>query len=165
MDLWIHWLTNSVIIYNKLMSDIVKYPDKFLYKPTKEVWLPLNEDHKSLIEDMIEAMYANNGIGLAANQIGSSEKIFVMDVSNEKNNPQVFINPKIKKKAKEKLTEEEGCLSCPGKLANVKRPIYVGLEWICQHGKEQYKTFYHLPARVVQHEMDHLNGKLCIDYG
>ena len=78
--------------------NIVKYPDEFLHKPTKEVWLPLNEDCKSLIEDMIEAMYANNGIGLAANQIGSSEKIFVMDVSNEKNNPQVFINPVIEKK-------------------------------------------------------------------
>ena len=165
MDFWIHWPTHFVIIYNKLMSDIVKYPDEFLHKPTKEVWLPLNEDHKSLIEDMIEAMYANNGIGLAANQIGSSEKIFVMDVSNEKNNPQVFINPVIEKQAKEKLTEGEGCLSCPGKFVDVRRPIYVGLEWICQHGKEQYKTFYHLPARVVQHEMDHLNGKLCIDYG
>ena len=63
--------------------------------------MPLNEDHKSLIKDMIKAMYANNGIGLAANQIGSSEKIFVMDVSNEKNKPQVFINPKIVKRAKE----------------------------------------------------------------
>ena len=71
----------------------------------------------------------------------------------------------IMKEAKAKLTDEEGCLSCPGKLANVRRPIYVGLEWICEHGKKQYKTFYHFPARVVQHEMDHLNGKLCIDYG
>ena len=146
------------------MHDIVKYPDDFLHKPNEEVCFPLNEDHKSLIKNMIEAMYKNNGIGLAANQIGSSSKIFVMDVSNEKNKPQVFINPKVKKEAKEKLTEEEGCLSCPGKLADVRRPMYVGLEWTCQHGKLQYKTFYHLPARVVQHEMDHLNGKLCIDY-
>ena len=144
--------------------NIVKYPDEFLHKPTKEVWLPLNEDHKSLIKNMIEAMYVNNGIGLAANQIGSSEKIFVMDVSNEKNKPQVFINPVIEKRAKEKLTEEEGCLSCPEKLVKVRRPIYVSLKWICRHGKKQYKTFYYLPARVVQHEMDHLNGKLCIDY-
>ena len=164
MDFWIHWLTYFISIYNKCFMNIVKYPDKFLYEPTKEVWLPLNEDHKSLIEDMIEAMYTNNGIGLAANQIGSSEKIFVMDVSNEKNKPQVFINPVIEKRAKEKLTEEEGCLSCPEKLVKVRRPIYVSLKWICRHGKKQYKTFYYLPARVVQHEMDHLNGKLCIDY-
>jgi len=146
------------------MDDIVKYPDKFLHRPTEEVWLPLNEDHKNLIKNMIKVMYENNGIGLAANQIGFSDKIFVMDVSNEKNKPQVFINPKIMKEAKEKLTYAEGCLSCPGKLVNVRRSIYVGLEWICEHGKKQYKTFYHLPARVVQHEMDHLNGKLCIDY-
>ena len=93
------------------MDDIVKYPDEFLHKPAEEVWLPLDEDHKVLIKNMVKAMYKNNGIGLAANQIGSSSKIFVMDVSNEKNNPQVFINPKIKKEAKEKLTDEEGCLS------------------------------------------------------
>ena len=64
------------------MHDIVKYPDDFLHKPTEEVCFPLNEDHKSLIKNMIEAMYKNNGIGLAANQIGSSSKIFVIDVSN-----------------------------------------------------------------------------------
>jgi peptide deformylase len=86
-----------------------------------------------------------------------------MDVSNERNKPQVFINPVIEKRAKEKLTEEEGCLSCPDKLVKVKRPIYVGFKWFCRHGKQQYKTFYHLPARVVQHEMDHLDGKLIID--
>ena len=142
---------------------IIKYPDKFLHEPTVMVDLPLNTDHGSLIKTMIEEMYKNNGVGLAANQIGSSNKIFVIDVSNERNNPQVFINPVIKKQAKEKLTQEEGCLSCPGQLGNVRRPIYVALKWFCEHGKEQYKTFYNFPARVVQHEMDHLNGKLCID--
>ena len=60
--------------------------------------------------------------------------------------------------------DQEGCLSCPNQFADVRRPEYVGLSWICRHGKKQYKTFYHLPARVVQHEMDHLEGKLCIDY-
>ena len=79
--------------------------------------------------------------------------------------PKIFINPVIEKRAKEKLTTEEGCLSCPNKFVDVRRPIYVGLKWTCRHGKEQYKTFYHLPARVVQLEMDHLEGKLCIDYG
>ena len=68
-----------------------------------------------------------------------------------------------KRTNKEKLTEEEGCLSCPKKLEEVRRSIYVGLKWTCTHGKEQYKTFYYLPSRVVQHEMDHLNGKLIID--
>ena len=67
------------------------------------------------------------------------------------------------RKAKEKLTKEEGCLSCQKQLIKVRRPMYVGLKWFCRHGEEQYKTFYHLAARVVQHEMDHLNGKLIID--
>jgi peptide deformylase len=109
-------------------------------------------------------MYNNNGIGLAANQVGYNRRIFIIDVSNEKNSPQVFINPVIEKQAKEKLTEGEGCLSCPGKFVDVRRPIYVGLKWFCEHGEEQYKTFYNLPARVVQHEMDHLNNKLILNY-
>ena len=142
---------------------IIKYHNKFLREPTVIVDLPLNTDHESLIKTMIKEMYKNNGVGLAANQIGLSNKIFVIDISNERNNPQVFINPIIKKQSKEKLTEEEGCLSCPGQLSNVRRHIYVGLKWFCERGKEHYKTFYNFPARVIQHEMDHLNGKLCID--
>ena len=76
---------------------------------------------------MINLMYQERGIGLAANQVGYNRRIFVMDTSNERNNPKVFINPVVEKKAKEKLTEEEGCLSCPGSLIQVRRPIYVGL--------------------------------------
>ena len=108
-------------------------------------------------------MYQERGIGLAANQVGYSRKIFVMDVSNEKENPQVFINPVITTKNNIKMGDMEGCLSCPGIEVKVKRSVSVNLEWLCEHGKEQHKTFYHLPSRVVQHEMDHLNGKLIID--
>ena len=87
-----------VSVKNKIEKDmIIKYPNKFLRKPTVMVDLPLNTDHESLIKTMIEEMYKNNGVGLAANQIGSSNKIFVIDISNERNNPQVFINPIIKK--------------------------------------------------------------------
>ena len=143
---------------------IVKQPDIFLREPTSEVKLPLSPEDQVIIDQMIDIMYRNKGIGLAANQVGYARRIFVMDTSTGSNSPKIFINPVIKKSAKEKLTEEEGCLSCPNQFANVKRSIYVGLKWICRHGKEQYKTFYHLPARVVQHEMDHLEGRLCIDY-
>ena len=80
--------------------EIVKYPNDFLYKSTNNINLPLTSDHKFLIKNMIETMYKNNGVGLAANQIGSSSKIFVIDISNERNNPQVFINPIIKKQSK-----------------------------------------------------------------
>jgi len=86
-----------------------------------------------------------------------------MDVDPSNSKPQVFINPVIEKSAIEKLTEEEGCLSCPRQLVEVRRPIYIALSWTCRHGKRQYKTFYYLASRIIQHEMDHLNGKLIID--
>ena len=142
---------------------IVHQPDIFLREPTSEVKLPLSPEDQVIIDQMIDTMNKNKGIGLAANQVGYARRIFVMDTSNDRNSPQIFINPVIEKRAKEKLTDEEGCLSCPQKLVDVRRPIYVGLRWFCRHGEEQYKTFYHLPARVVQHEMDHLDGKLIID--
>ena len=142
---------------------LLKKPDVFLKGPTQNVEIPLSDENKIIIKNMINLMYQERGIGLAANQVGYNRRIFVMDTSNERNNPKVFINPVVEKKAKEKLTEEEGCLSCPGSLIQVRRPIYVGLQWFCEHEKEQYKTFYHLPARVVQHEMDHLDGKLITD--
>ena len=142
---------------------IVEQPDIFLREHTSEVKLPLSSEDQAILDSMIDTMYHNKGIGLAASQVGYAKRMFVMDTSPDHNSPKFFINPVIKKRAKEKLTEEEGCLSCPDKFANVRRPVYVGLKWICRHGKEQYKTFYYLPARVVQHEMDHLEGKLCID--
>ena len=143
--------------------NIFKHPHPFLREPTVEVKFPLTKESNNIIDNMIKNMYEANGIGLAANQLGYVQRIFVMDVSNKRDKPQVFINPVIEKRAKEKLTEEEGCLSCPKQLIQVRRPIYVSLKWFCRHEKQQYKTFYYLPARVVQHEMDHLNGKLIID--
>ena len=143
--------------------NIVEQPDIFLREPTSEVKFPLSEEDQTILDQMLDTMYRNNGIGLAANQVGYSRRIFVMDVSPSKSNPMFFINPVVEKRAKEKLTEEEGCLSCQKQLKKVKRPIYVGLKWFCRHGEEQYKTFYHLQARIVQHEMDHLDGKLITD--
>ena len=142
---------------------LVKHPDTFLRGPTEKIEFPLSEENKIIIKNMINLMYQERGIGLAANQVGYSRKIFVMDVSNEKENPQVFINPVITTKNKIKMGDMEGCLSCPGIEVKVKRSVSVNLERLCEHGKEQHKTFYHLPSRVVQHEMDHLNGKLIID--
>ena len=143
---------------------IAKQPDIFLREPTSEVKFPLSAEDQVIIDQMIDTMYRNNGIGLAANQVGYARRIFVMDTSNDRDSSKIFINPTIERKAKNKITAEEGCLSCPNQFADVRRPEYVGLTWICRHGKKQYKTFYHLPARVVQHEIDHLEGRLCIDY-
>ena len=142
---------------------LVKHPDTFLRGPTEEISFPLTEENKIIIKNMINLMYQERGIGLAANQAGYNRKIFVMDVSNEKDSPQVFINPVITAKNNIKMGDMEGCLSCPGITVKIPRSLSVNLKWICEHGKEQHKTFYHLPGRVVQHEMDHLNGKLIID--
>ena len=142
---------------------IVKQPDIFLREPTSEIKFPLSQEDQVIIDQMIDIMYHNNGIGLAANQVGYARRIFVMDPTHDKSNPKIFINPIIEKRAKEKITAEEGCLSCPTRLVEVRRPQYVGLKWFCRHGEEQYKTFYYLSSRVVQHEMDHLNGKLITD--
>ena len=140
-----------------------EYAGAILRKPTEEVKLPLSEETNIIIDNMIKVMYQANGIGLAANQIGYNKRMFVMDVSNEKDNPQVFINPVITAKNNVKMGDIEGCLSCPGKEVKVSRSMSVNLKWMCKHGEEQHKTFYYLPGRVVQHEMDHLNGKLIID--
>jgi len=142
---------------------ILKHPDTFLRQPTEEVELPLSEENNIILDNMIKIMYQANGIGLAANQIGYNRRMFVMDTSNERNKPQTFINPVIRSKNNIKMTDIEGCLSCPGEEVKVKRSITVDLTWTCRHGKLQNKTFSYLPSRVVQHEMDHLNGKLIID--
>ena len=143
--------------------ELIKHPDTFLRGETLEIEFPLSEENKIIIKNLINLMYKENGIGLAANQAGYNRKIFVIDVSNEKDNPKVFINPEIVSKNNIKMKDVEGCLSCPGEQVKVNRSISVNLDWFCVHGKKQYKTFYHLPCRVVLHEMDHLNGKLIID--
>jgi len=140
-----------------------EYAGAILRKPTEEVKFPLSEENNIIIDNMIKVMYQANGIGLAANQIGYNKRMFVMDTSNEKDNPQVFINPVISSKNNIKMNDIEGCLSCLGEEVKVKRSITVDLQWTCRHGKPQHKTFSYLPSVVVQHEMDHLNGKLIID--
>ena len=142
---------------------ILKKPDVFLRQETYDVEFPLHVNNKRLIADMIQTMYENNGIGLAANQVGYNRRIFVMDTSNERDDPQVFINPIVKSKNNIKMTDTEGCLSCPGQEVKVSRSVSINLEWFCEHGKPQHKTFYYLPCVVVQHEMDHLNRKLITD--
>ena len=144
---------------------ILKKPDTFLRGPTEEVEFPLSEENNIVLDNMIKVMYQANGIGLAANQVGYNRRMFVMDTSNERDKPQVFINPVVKSKNNLKMGNIEECLSCPGEEVRVNRSISINLEWKCRHGKPQHKTFYYLPCVVVQHEMDHLNGKLITDHG
>ena len=146
------------------MTDIVKYPDVFLRTVSSPVKFPLDDKTERLIKWMIKVMYKNYGIGLAAVQVGYQRRIFVMDCTRSGDNPQVFINPEIHKKSKESMTDFEGCLSAPGKRGEVRRYLRITLNYQDEKGEEHTKTFYNLAARCVQHEMDHLEGKLCIDY-
>ncbi len=144
--------------------ELVKYPDVFLRFVSKNVTFPLDEKTQRLIKWMYKAMYQHHGIGLAAIQVGYQLRMFVMDCSRSGDNSKVFINPEIVEKSDETLRDSEGCLSAPGKTGDVRRHIRIILKYQNEDGKEQRKTFYNLEARCIQHEMDHLDGKLCIDY-
>ena len=146
------------------MTDIVKYPDVFLRTVSSPVKFPLDDKTERLIKWMIKIMYKNYGIGLAAVQVGYQSRIFVMDCNRAGESPQVFINPEIHKKSKESMIDFEGCLSAPNKRGEVRRYLRITLNYQDEKGEEQTKTFYNLAARCVQHELDHLDGKLCIDY-
>ena len=144
--------------------ELVKYPDVFLRHVSKDVPFPLDDKTSRLIKFMAKAMYQNHGIGLAAIQVGYELRIFIMDCTRAQNNYQVFINPKIIKTSDETLTDFEGCLSAPGKQGEVKRHLRITINYKDKEGEEHTKTFYDLEARCIQHELDHLDGKLCIDY-
>ena len=144
--------------------ELVKYPDVFLRKVSKDVDFPLDDKTKRLITWMTRAMYQHNGIGLAAVQVGYDVRMFTMDCTRYQGKPRVFINPTIVKNSEETITDFEGCLSAPGKQGEVKRHIRITLNYKDEEGEEHQKTFYNMEARCIQHEMDHLEGRLCIDY-
>ena len=126
----------------------------------------VGESEKELMNDMLETMYAANGIGLAAIQIGVPKRIIVMDLSKEENKklPMYFVNPVIKKKNNEKATYEEGCLSVPNQFAEIDRPSQCEVEYLDYNGNKQNLQAEGLLATCIQHEIDHLEGILFIDY-
>ena len=145
------------------VRDILTYPDprlRTLAKPVETV----DETIKTLIADMIETMYAADGIGLAASQVDEHVQVVVMDLSKERNAPRVFINPKITVLDQDKLPYEEGCLSVPGVYDQVERPREIKIEALDGEGKPFTEIASGLLAVCIQHEMDHLNGKLFVDY-
>ena len=144
--------------------ELVKYPDVFLRSVSNPVPFPLDEKTQRLIKWMYKAMYQHHGIGLAAIQVGYQKRMFVMDCTRSQTNEKVFINPEIVERSEETIRDNEGCLSSPGKTGDVSRHIRIILKYQDENGKEERKTFYNLEARCIQHEMDHLDGKLCIDY-
>ncbi|MFL2779572.1 MAG: peptide deformylase [Gammaproteobacteria bacterium] len=143
---------------------ILTFPDPKLREVAKEV-TEFNSDLKSLAEDLIETMYEFKGIGLAAVQIGVNKRVIVADVSEEKKEPFIFINPTIKiLNEDEKGGYDEGCLSIPGFYEEVVRPTQVEISFQNLSGKKEEIIPEGLLGVVVQHETDHLDGKLMVDY-
>ena len=146
------------------IKTIITEPNEILRQVSKPV-IRVGNDERKLMDDMLETMYAANGIGLAAIQIGIPKRIIVMDISKDGNkNPLFFVNPIIKNKDKEKTTYEEGCLSVPNHFAEVDRPKYCEVEYLDYNGESKVLKADGLLATCIQHEMDHLEGILFIDY-
>ncbi|AXJ01833.1 peptide deformylase [Cyclonatronum proteinivorum] len=150
---------------------IVTYNDPVL----REKAAPITEDSpglQRLIDDMFETMYNGQGVGLAAPQIGESLRLFVMDADpftadeegEEDLGPMVFINPEFSPVGEFKTATDEGCLSIPGVRESVTRPETIRVKWLDRELKPHEKTFSGWPGRVIQHEYDHIEGVLFIDY-
>jgi peptide deformylase len=120
-------------------------------------------EFQRLLDDMFETMYDAPGIGLAASQVDVHQRFMVIDVSEERNEPRVFINPEIVQKAGEQIYQE-GCLSVPGIFADVSRANEITVRFIGRDGQPQELSTDGLLAVCIQHEMDHLDGKLFVDY-
>ena len=142
--------------------NILNYPDPRLHKIAALV-AEITDKHKKLIKDMAETMYAAPGIGLAATQVDFHERIIVIDISEEKNNLLVLINPEITKKSGEQVCEE-GCLSVPGIYEKVTRAEKIRFKALDINGNIFEREADGLLAVCVQHEMDHLVGKVFVEY-
>ncbi len=147
------------------IKKILTEPNKVLRqisKPVEKVGI----EEKRLMDDMLDTMYAANGIGLAAIQIGVPKRIIVMDISKDENKkePRYFVNPVIKDKDHLKSTYEEGCLSVPNQFAEIDRPKKCIVEFLDYNGDKKILNAEGLLATCIQHEMDHLEGILFIDY-
>ncbi len=159
--------TVFLILIKKLVKmtirTILTYPDPRLRTIAKPV-TTFDEKLHTLIDDMFETMYAAKGIGLAATQIDEHIQLIVMDLSEEGDKPQVFINPKITPLVEEQFTYEEGCLSVPDYYDKIDRPKRVKIESLDKDGNPIEIETEGMLAVCIQHEMDHLNGKLFVDY-
>ena len=143
---------------------ILKFPDQDLRIKAKPVET-FDEDLKTLTDDMFETMHSVNGIGLAATQIGVAKQVAVIDISPEKNEPLVIVNPAIQILDPSKTEDyDEGCLSVPGFFEKISRPSDIKLTYQDLNGKKQEIKPEGLLTKVVQHELDHLNGRLFVDH-
>lgn len=143
---------------------LYEYPHPILKKKAEKVE-KVDNDLRKLLDDMLETMYASNGCGLAAPQIGISKRIVVIDIAHEDEEPQplYLVNPEIVWQSEVKEISEEGCLSVPGQRAEVERPAAVRIKYLDYKGDEQELLAEDFLAVAAQHEIDHLDGVLYID--
>ncbi len=143
---------------------ILKFPDQDLRIKAKPVET-FDDELKTLTDDMFETMHSVNGIGLAATQIGVAKQVAVIDISPEKNEPLVIVNPEIQILDPSKKEDyDEGCLSVPGFFETISRPSDIKLSYQDLNGQKQEIKPEGLLTKVVQHELDHLNGRLFVDH-
>ena len=143
--------------------EILEFPDPRLRTEARPV-AKVTDATRALIDDMLETMYNAPGIGLAATQVNVHERLLVIDVSEDHSEPQVFINPEVTVLDAEQGEYDEGCLSVPGFYETVSRPQRVEVTAQDRNGKSFTRELNGLLAICLQHEIDHLNGKLFVDY-
>jgi len=146
-----------------MILDILEYPDPRLRTLAKPV-TTVTDEIRTLIDDMFETMYDAPGIGLAASQVNMHQQIVVMDLSDDNSEPRVFINPEIKILDGDLESMQEGCLSVPGFYEDVERIEHCLIKALDRNGEAFEIEARGLLAVCIQHEMDHLNGKLFVDY-
>ena len=143
---------------------ILKFPDQDLRTKAENISV-FDDELKVLTDDMLETMYSVNGIGLAATQIGIHKRVAVIDISPEKNEPLIIINPEVEiLDATKKEDYDEGCLSVPGFFETISRPSEIKLVYKNLEGRQKEIKPEGLLTKVIQHELDHLNGRLFVDH-
>ncbi len=145
------------------LLNILEFPDSRLRNKARLVE-EVTAEIRQLATDMLETMYAAPGVGLAATQVNVHQRVVVIDVSEERNDPRVFINPEVTVLDSETAEHEEGCLSVPGYQELVERPLHVKVTALNENGEPLEFTPDGLMAVCIQHEIDHLDGKLFVDY-
>ncbi len=146
------------------IREILTVPDPRLKQVSAPVEGPVTETHRALMDDMLETMYDAPGIGLAAIQVGVPLRIIVMDLSEDRSEPRYFVNPEILETIEETRPYEEGCLSVPEVFDEVERPARCRLRYMTYDGETREEWADGLFAVCVQHEIDHLDGIVFIDY-
>ncbi len=147
------------------LREILTEPNKLLRQKSLKVD-KVDSELQRLMDDMLETMYAAPGIGLAAIQVGIPKRVIVLDIApkDKPKNPMCFVNPEIITKSKNLSTYEEGCLSVPGQFAEINRPDYCYIKYLDYYGQSKEIKTEGMLATCIQHEMDHLEGVLFIDY-